>query len=151
MDGLSDSTDSANRFSNFAVRRFIPCQNQPRSIALETSRFNPGPKAKTSTGSEPQPIRRPGGSTVGRRACKSRSGRHNTGVNDDEIIFTVREDEVEGGCVARALGYSIFTEADTLEQLRVNVKEATACYFDEAMPAPRIIRLRFARDEVFAR
>jgi len=60
-------------------------------------------------------------------------------VNDNEIIFTVREDEVDGGYVARALGYSIFTEADTLEQLRQNIKEATECYFDETMPAPRII------------
>ena len=53
-------------------------------------------------------------------------------MNDSEIIFTVREDELSGGYTARALGYSIFTEADNLEDLRKNVKEATECYFDDA-------------------
>lgn len=68
-----------------------------------------------------------------------------------EIIFEVREDEVEGGFLARALGYSIFTEAKTLEELRQNVKEATDCHFDETVDAPKIIRLHFVRDEVLAR
>ena len=72
-------------------------------------------------------------------------------MNDSEIIFTVREDETGGGYLARALGYSIFTEASTLEELRKKVKEATDCYFDETMSAPRIIRLHFVRDEVMAR
>jgi hypothetical protein len=31
------------------------------------------------------------------------------------------------------------------------VKDAVNCYFDEAVEAPRIIRLHFVRDEVFAR
>ena len=68
-----------------------------------------------------------------------------------EIIFNVREDEVDGGYTASALGVSIHTEADTLEQLRANVKEAVDCYFDEAMEAPKVIRLHFVRDEILAR
>jgi hypothetical protein len=68
-----------------------------------------------------------------------------------EIIFEVREDEVGGGYTASALGAGIHTEADTLEALRVNVKEAVDCYFDENMAAPKIIRLHFVRDEVLAR
>ena len=68
-----------------------------------------------------------------------------------EIIFEVRQDEADGGYVARALGYSIFTEGDTLEDLRRNVKEATDCYFDETMEAPQLIRLHFVHDEVLAR
>jgi len=67
-----------------------------------------------------------------------------------EIIFEVREAE-EGGYCARALGYGIFTQGETMEELRRNVKEATDCYFDEKMDAPQILRLHFVRDEVLAR
>ena len=58
-----------------------------------------------------------------------------------EIIFEVREDEADGGYVARALGHSIHTEGNTLDQLRANVQEAVDVFFDETMDAPRIIRL----------
>ena len=67
-----------------------------------------------------------------------------------EIIFEVREDEVDGGYVAHALGYGIHTQGGTLEELRAMVKDADACYFDETMGAPKIIRLHFVRDEVLA-
>ena len=67
-----------------------------------------------------------------------------------EIIFEVREDEVDGGYVAHALGYGIHTQGDAVEQLRVMVKDAVACYFDETMEAPKMIRLHFVRDEVLA-
>ena len=59
-----------------------------------------------------------------------------------EVIFEVREDEVSGGYIASALGVGIHTEADSLEELRTNVKEAVDCYFDETMAAPKIIRWR---------
>jgi predicted RNase H-like HicB family nuclease len=65
-----------------------------------------------------------------------------------EIIFEVREDEVDGGFTASALGVAIHTEGDTIEELRANVKEAVNCYYDETMVAPKIIRLHFVRDEV---
>jgi hypothetical protein len=68
-----------------------------------------------------------------------------------EIIFEVREDEVDGGFNAMALGYGIHTQGDTLEELRTMVKEAVDCYFDETMEAPKMIRLHFVRDEVLAR
>lgn len=68
-----------------------------------------------------------------------------------EIIFEVREDEVDGGYNATALGYGIHTQGDTLEELRVMVRDAVDCYFDETMKAPGIIRLHFVRDEVLAR
>ena len=67
-----------------------------------------------------------------------------------EIIFEVREDEVDGGYVARALGYSIHTQADSLEDLRTMVKDAVACHFGEVAKRPTIIRLHFVRDEVLA-
>ena len=68
-----------------------------------------------------------------------------------EIIFEVREDEVDGGYSAAALGYGIHTQGDTLEELRAMVKDAVDCYFDEAMEAPKLIRLHFVRDEVLLR
>lgn len=68
-----------------------------------------------------------------------------------EIIFEVREDETAGGYIAQALGQGIHTEAETLEELRQNVREAVDCHFDETADAPKIIRLHFVRDEVLAR
>ena len=47
-----------------------------------------------------------------------------------EVIFTV-EEAPEGGYTARALGYSIFTEAETVEELRGEVVDAVQCHFDE--------------------
>jgi predicted RNase H-like HicB family nuclease len=65
-----------------------------------------------------------------------------------EIIFEVREDEVDGGYTANALGYGIHTQGDTLEELRAMVKDAVACYFDDTTQSPKIIRLHFVRDEI---
>jgi predicted RNase H-like HicB family nuclease len=62
-----------------------------------------------------------------------------------EIFFLI-EDAPEGGYTARALGESIFTEGDSLEDLRKNVREAVECHF-EAGAAPKIIRLHFVREE----
>ena len=66
----------------------------------------------------------------------------------NEIIFTVEEDP-EGGFVARAVGASIVTEADDLKALHTMVRDAVHCHFDEGK-APKMIRLRFVRDEVIA-
>lgn len=65
-----------------------------------------------------------------------------------EIIFVI-EDAPEGGYTAKALGASIFTEADTLEELRCNLREAVLCHF-EPEQLPRMIRLHFVHDEVIA-
>jgi hypothetical protein len=63
-----------------------------------------------------------------------------------EILFTV-EEAPEGGFTARAVGHSIFTEADTHDELRHNVREAVECHFDDGH-APKLIRLHIVRDEV---
>ena len=65
-----------------------------------------------------------------------------------EIIFVV-EEAPEGGLIARALGASIFTEADSAHALRRRIREAVDCHF-EARRKPRIIRLHFVREEVMA-
>lgn len=64
-----------------------------------------------------------------------------------EIIFIVEEGE-EGGFTAKALGVSIFTEADTYEDLKIAVKDAVNCHFDDGQQ--RIIRLHYVKEDVFA-
>jgi len=64
----------------------------------------------------------------------------------NEIIFLV-EESLEGGYEAKALDYSIYTEAETLEELRQGVKDAVRCHFEEA-DIPRIIRLHVVKEEV---
>ncbi len=65
-----------------------------------------------------------------------------------EIVFEISQ-EADGGYTAEAIGESIFTEADTWDELKANVLEAVqAFYFDAAPPAS--IRLRMVRDEVLA-
>jgi hypothetical protein len=59
----------------------------------------------------------------------------------NEIIFVI-EDAPEGGYTARALGHSVFTEGDDLDELRTNVRDAVECHFEEA-DRPRIMRLNF--------
>ena len=66
----------------------------------------------------------------------------------NEIIFVI-EEAPEGGFTARALGESIFTEAETLNTLRQQVRDAVNCHFDDGK-APKVIRLHFVRDEVLA-
>jgi hypothetical protein len=69
-------------------------------------------------------------------------------VDMTELVFVV-EQAPEGGYTARAVGNSIFTEADTLDELRNQVRDAVRCHYDEAR-RPAVIRLHFVRDEVFA-
>lgn len=69
-------------------------------------------------------------------------------MNDTEIIFVV-EQSPEGGYEAQALGHSIFTQADTVEELRAMVQDAVRCHFDEG-DRPRLIRLHLVKDEVFS-
>ena len=66
----------------------------------------------------------------------------------EEIIFVVCE-EPEGGYSARALGESIFSQADDLEALKLAVRDAVLCHFDENM-APRMIRLHLVKDFLVA-
>ena len=66
----------------------------------------------------------------------------------NEILFLV-EDSPEGGLTARAVGESIFTEADTVEQLHQSIRDAVRCHFDEGK-IPQLIRLHFVHEEVIA-
>jgi len=66
-----------------------------------------------------------------------------------EIVFQIEEDP-DGGFTARAVGESIFTEADTVEELRASIRDAVNCHFDGTEQTPKMIRLHFTRDEVIA-
>jgi hypothetical protein len=63
-----------------------------------------------------------------------------------EILFLVEEAD-EGGFTARSANHSIFTEADTLDELRRNVLEAVDCHFEEGQ-SPKVIRLHIVREEI---
>jgi predicted RNase H-like HicB family nuclease len=66
-----------------------------------------------------------------------------------EIVFVVEEDP-DGGYTARALGESIVSQGDDMEQLRENVRDAVQCHFGDQAARPSAIRLHFVRDEVIA-
>jgi predicted RNase H-like HicB family nuclease len=51
-------------------------------------------------------------------------------IKNSEIIFVI-EEAAEGGYTARALGESIFTEGETLDEVKTNIKEAVSCHFEE--------------------
>lgn len=59
----------------------------------------------------------------------------------DELIFEILQ-ESDGGFTAEALGENIFTQGDTWDELKANVREAVqAFYFDSvAPPAIRLIQ-----------
>jgi hypothetical protein len=67
---------------------------------------------------------------------------------EPEIVFTVSESP-EGGFEARALGHSIYTQGNTLDELRASVRDAVRCHFDEG-ERPSVIRIHFLRVEVIA-
>jgi len=60
---------------------------------------------------------------------------------ETEIVFSVKQCP-EGGYVARAVGHSIFTQAETMDELSANVKDAVACHFadDKTLPEIRLVK-----------
>jgi hypothetical protein len=67
-------------------------------------------------------------------------------VPKSEIIFTVQESP-EGGFEARALGFSIFTEAESFDELKRMIRDAVSCHFTPD-DKPSVIRLHMVKDEV---
>jgi hypothetical protein len=66
----------------------------------------------------------------------------------NEIIFLV-EDSKEGGFEAHALGKSIFTEGENLDELKENIREAIRCHFEDGS-IPSIIRLHYVKEEMIS-
>lgn len=69
-------------------------------------------------------------------------------MNKSEILFII-QDSLEGGYEAHAPGESIFTEAESLEELKKNIREAVACHFEDDK-MPKIIRLHYIKEEIIA-
>jgi hypothetical protein len=67
-------------------------------------------------------------------------------MSASEIIFVV-EESPEGGYEAKALGESIFTQAESMDELRTMAQDAVRSHFDDD-DLPRMIRLHLVRDEV---
>jgi hypothetical protein len=67
-------------------------------------------------------------------------------MTESEIIFSVQESP-EGGYEAQALGHDIFTQGESMEELREMVRDAVKCHFDEGA-VPSVIRLHLVKDEV---
>ena len=66
-------------------------------------------------------------------------------MNTKEIVFIVEEDP-DGGFNANALGHNIFTQADTLPQLKLMIEDALLCYFESDKERPCIVRTHFVKD-----
>ncbi|HGJ66298.1 TPA: 2-oxoisovalerate dehydrogenase [bacterium] len=63
-----------------------------------------------------------------------------------EILFII-EESLDGGYEANSPGYSIYTEGETLEELKLAVADAVKCHFDEEN-MPKVIRLHLVKEEV---
>lgn len=67
---------------------------------------------------------------------------------EKEVVFLV-EESMDGGYEARALGHPIFTEGESLDEIKESVKDAVRCHFDDD-DLPKVVRLHFVKDEVIA-
>lgn len=66
----------------------------------------------------------------------------------NEVFFLV-EEAIDGGYTAKALGESIFAEAETIEDLKEQIKDAVKCHFD-IDKLPKIIRLHLVKEEILS-
>ena len=63
------------------------------------------------------------------------------------MVFEITQ-EADGGFTAECLTEGIFTQADSWEELRSNVREAVAAFYFDRPQLPSTIRLHLVRDEV---
>ena len=59
-------------------------------------------------------------------------------AHNAKVTFLVSVDEIDGGYSASALEYGIHTQAESLDELRHNIREAVECHFDPGQALPRI-------------
>jgi predicted RNase H-like HicB family nuclease len=57
-----------------------------------------------------------------------------------EIVFIIEESQ-DGGFFARAVNHSIFTQGDTLPELKTMIGDAVRCHFEEAEMPNLLYRL----------
>jgi len=69
-------------------------------------------------------------------------------MTNTEIVFAIQE-SLEGGFEARALGHSIYTQAETLDDLKAMLQDAVRCHFG-VQDTPSVIRLHLVKDEIIS-
>ena len=70
-----------------------------------------------------------------------------------QITFQVEQDVTDGGYVAEAYvteNEHIVTQSDTVEELKLMIKEALECHFENPLEIPKTVILNFVRQEIFA-
>ena len=65
-----------------------------------------------------------------------------------EVIFIVKIDE-DGEYIAKAIGYSIFTQGSNEQEVRDNILDAVQCHFDSD-EMPESIKIQFVKEEILA-
>ena len=70
-------------------------------------------------------------------------------MNTTELVFLVEEDP-GGGYNASALGQNIFTQGDSFKELKEMINDVVKSHFDNPEDMPKMVRLHFVKDEVFA-
>lgn len=65
-----------------------------------------------------------------------------------EIVFLV-EESLDGGYEAKAAGFPIFTQGETIEEVKKNILDAVRCHFEEDK-APSYVYVRFLKEELIA-
>lgn len=65
-----------------------------------------------------------------------------------ELTFIVESDLIDGGYNARAIGENIFTQGDSIEELKEMIIDAINCHYDSPLDKPQKVRLHFVRDEI---
>ncbi len=63
-----------------------------------------------------------------------------------ELIFLIEEDP-QGGLTAKAIGESIFTQGETLTEIKANIKDALSCHYERKEDIPACIRLHVVHEE----
>lgn len=69
-------------------------------------------------------------------------------ANASEVQFMIEQNK-NGGYFAKAIGVDIFTEADDLPGLRLQVRDAVRCHFSEEK-LPGSIRLFITQEEILS-
>ena len=69
-------------------------------------------------------------------------------MKNKEIVFLV-EESLDGGYEARAAGYTIFTQGETIEEVKKNILDAVRCHFDDS-EVPSFVYVRFLKEELIA-
>lgn len=71
----------------------------------------------------------------------------------NQITFQVEQDVNDGGYVAEAYvteDEHIVTQGDTIEELKLMIKDALECHFENPLEIPKTVVLNFMRQEIFA-